>query len=66
MFLTNELINFSKDFRKISNINFKIHPIGTEMFCADGQADRQTYMTKLIFAFRNFTNAPKNVSNSSF
>jgi hypothetical protein len=33
----------------------KIRPVGVELFHADGQ----TYMTKLIVAFRNFVNAPK-------
>jgi len=28
----------------------------------DGQIDGQTYMTKLIVAYPNFTNAPKNNS----
>jgi hypothetical protein len=53
--------------RFISNLNFigrysknpkvrnfaKIRPVGAEMFHADGQ----TFMTKLILAFRNFANA---------
>jgi len=34
----------------------KIHPVGAELFHADGQTD----MTKLMVAFRNFANAPKN------
>jgi len=34
----------------------KIHPVEGELFLADGQTD----MTKLIVAFRNFTNSPKN------
>jgi hypothetical protein len=29
------------------------------MFHVGGQADRRTYMTKLIVAFRNFTEVPK-------
>ena len=33
----------------------KIHPVGAELFDADGQTD----MTKPIAAFRNFANAPK-------
>jgi hypothetical protein len=41
-------------FEKCSNI-MKIHPIGAELLNADGQTD----MTKLIVAFRNFVNAPK-------
>jgi len=36
----------------------KIHPVGAELF----QADRQTNMKKLVVAFRNFANAPKNNS----
>jgi hypothetical protein len=34
----------------------KIHPVGAELF----HAGRQTEMTKLIVAFCNFANAPKN------
>ena len=34
----------------------KIRPVETEFFHADGQSD----MTKLIFAFRNYANGPKN------
>jgi len=41
----------------------KIRPVGGELFHADGRTDgqtgRQTDMTKLILAFRNFVNAPK-------
>jgi bacillopeptidase F (M6 metalloprotease family) len=33
-----------------------IHPVEAPFFHADGQ----TYMTKLMFAFRNFANMPKN------
>jgi len=33
----------------------KICPVGFEMFQADGQTD----MVKLVLAFRNFENAPK-------
>ena len=36
----------------------KIRQVGAEFY-----ADGQTYMTKLIVAFRNFANAPKNVTN---
>jgi Fe-S-cluster formation regulator IscX/YfhJ len=40
----------------------KIHPVGAELFHAGermgGQTDRQTDMTKLIVAFRNFSNTP--------
>jgi hypothetical protein len=38
----------------------KILPVGAELFHADKRTDGQTDMTKLIVAFRNFTNAPKN------
>jgi hypothetical protein len=38
----------------------KIHPVGDELFHADRWTDGQTNMTKLIFAFRNFTNGHKN------
>jgi hypothetical protein len=34
----------------------KIRPVGAELF----RADRRTDMTKLIIAFSNFVNAPKN------
>jgi hypothetical protein len=30
-----------------------------ELFQADGRMDKQTSMTKLIVAFRNFANVPK-------
>jgi hypothetical protein len=40
---------------KVSNL-IKIRPVGAELLHADGRTD----MTKLIVAFRNFANAPKN------
>jgi hypothetical protein len=33
----------------------KIHPVGVELFQAEGQTDK----VKLVFAFHNFENAPK-------
>ena len=43
-------------FEKYSNIKFnKIRLVGAELFCAGGRTD----MTKLIFAFYNFPNAPE-------
>jgi hypothetical protein len=50
------------DFRKIlAHQNFiKIRPVGVELLHADELADGQRGMTKLIVAFRNPTNAPKN------
>jgi hypothetical protein len=38
----------------------KIRQVGAELFHMDGRTDRQTHMTKLTVAFRNFANAPKN------
>ena len=38
----------------------KIRPVGAELFHADRRTDGQTDMTKIIVAFRNFANAPKN------
>ena len=46
----------------------KICPVEDELLHADGrtdgqtdrQTDKRTYMTKVIVAFRNFANAPKN------
>jgi hypothetical protein len=40
----------------------KISPVGADIFNVGGRADGQTYMMKLIVAFRNFANAPKNIS----
>ena len=34
----------------------KIRPVGAELFHVDGRTD----MTKLVLAFRNFANAPRN------
>jgi hypothetical protein len=43
-------------FEQGSNIKFmKIHPVGADLF----HADRQTDMTELIVAYRNFANASK-------
>jgi hypothetical protein len=43
----------------------KIRPLEAELFHADGRTvgwtDRQTDMTKLIVAFHNFANAPKDI-----
>jgi hypothetical protein len=38
----------------------KIHPMGAELFHADGQTDRQT--DRYNEAFHNFVNMPKNQS----
>ena len=51
-------MNFLDIFYKNTHIsNFKkICPMGVKLFHADGRTD----MTKLIVAFRNFADAPKN------
>jgi hypothetical protein len=38
----------------------KIHPVGAELFHADGQTDKRIDMTKLTVIFRNFSKAPEN------
>jgi hypothetical protein len=51
------------DFRKIlkyQTSHKKKHSVVAELFQADRWKERQTDITKLIFDFRNFTNAPKN------
>jgi Fe-S-cluster formation regulator IscX/YfhJ len=42
----------------------KIRLAGAELFHTDVRTDRRTDMTKLIAHFRNFANAPKNVTES--
>jgi len=41
----------------------KIRPVERELFQVDGGRDRRRDMTKLIVAFRNFANAPKELSS---
>jgi len=51
---------FSTDFRKLLISSFmKIRQVGAELFHVDERTDEQTDITKLIVAFRNFTNAPQ-------
>ena len=38
----------------------KLHPDGAELFNAEGRTDGQAEATKLMIAFCNFANAPKN------
>ena len=38
----------------------KIRPVGAELFHAQRRTDGRTAMTKLMFAFRDIANAPKN------
>jgi len=63
-----KLVFFLQIFEKKSNINFKeTLPVEAELFYADGRTDgeldreRETEMTRLIVAFRNFVNAPKDL-----
>jgi len=51
---------FYKDFRKTSNIKFYENPSSGSPVLACGLTDGQTGMTKLIVAFCNFANVPKN------
>ena len=44
----------------------EIHPVGAELFHAEGQTKGQTDMAKLIVAFRNIANAPKNQNFSLY
>jgi hypothetical protein len=39
----------------------KIRPVGDELFHADRGTNGRTDITKLVVAFRNFANAPKNL-----
>ena len=39
--------------------SMKICTVEADLFHAEGQTDGQTGTTKIIFAFRNFANAPK-------
>jgi hypothetical protein len=56
---------FSTDFRKIFNIKFHENPSSGSRVVPRGRTNRrmngETGMTKLITAFRNFANVPKNV-----
>jgi hypothetical protein len=62
----NENRIFLTDLRNNTQIsNFmKICPMRAE-FRADGRTDERTETTKLLFAFRNFANAPKITGNCS-
>jgi len=42
----------------------EIRLVGTELFHADGETDRQTGMTMLITAFDNFAKAPNKLLKS--
>jgi hypothetical protein len=42
----------------------KLHPVGAGSFYVDGWMDGQTDMTKLIVAFCNFADMPKDRLNN--
>ena len=54
------LDKFSKNSQKLNFM--KTCPDGAQLFHTDGQTYRQTDMTKLIVAFLDFANTPKNQS----
>jgi hypothetical protein len=60
----NEIWNFPIDFQKTANIIFHENPSSGSRVVPRGRKDRRTDMTKLIVAFRNSVNAPKNESES--
>jgi len=57
----NENSNFLEFFEKQSNIKFRENPFSGSRVVPCGQTDGPTDMTKLIAAFRNSANAPKNI-----
>jgi hypothetical protein len=44
----------------------KIHLVRAELFHVERRKNGGTYMTKLLVAFRNSTNAPKNYTSIKF
>jgi hypothetical protein len=57
---SNETRIFQQIFEKYSNIIFHEYPSVGSRITLRGRTDGQTDMMKLIVAFRNFANAPKN------
>jgi len=55
-----QIVIFSADCRKSSNIKFHENPFTGSRVVLCELTGRRTDMTKLIVAFRNFANAPKN------
>jgi hypothetical protein len=62
---SNETQNFPIDFRKILVYQISLKSIEREPSCST-RKDGRTDMTKLIVAFRNFANAPKNKFCTSY
>jgi len=50
-------------FEKYSNIRFQENPPSGSRVVPCGQTDWRTFKLKLIAAFHNFANAPKNLSS---
>jgi len=48
------------------SVSVKILPVESKVFLADSRTGRHTHMTKLIVAFHNFVNAPKNLQINSY
>ena len=53
---------FSTDYRKILEYKISRKSVQRQPFCST-RTDRRTDMTKLIVAFRDFANAPKNTAD---
>jgi len=60
-------LEFSRQsFEKYSSIRFHENPSSGSPVVPYRQTDRRTHMTKLIVAFRNFVNAPKNSNSETY
>ena len=57
-------LEFSRDFKKYSNMKFHENPSSGSRVVPCGRTDRRADMTKLIVVFRNFANALKNVNTN--
>jgi hypothetical protein len=58
-------LKFSRQiFEKYSTVEFHENPFTGSRVVPCGRTDGQADMTKLIMAFRNFVNAPKNFGNT--
>ena len=52
--------SFSTDLKKKTNTKFNQNMFSRSRVFTCGRTERRTDMTKLVVAFRNFANAPKN------